>query len=807
MKKKKVLYITFSFLIPFLIYTIIFFVNGLLTHKNIISGDMYVQYYPLFNYLKGIFNGANSIFYTFSKGLGGTMFGTIFYYLSSPLNIFLVFVNKQHIPDFMTYLIIIKLSLCGLTMYVYMRKKFKTDNLLLLVFSLCYAFMGYNLNYFVNIMWLDVVIMAPLVLLGLEKIIEDKSPKIYIITLFISIFSNYYISYMLCIFCVLYFIYELLIKYDLKNDKEKIIKIIKKFVISSLLAGGLCAAFLIPCIYEMLDYGRKAEINKILTFDYNFFDLFSKTYIGSLDLKDTLNYTSMNLYCSIIIIPLVYLFIVNRRINKKERILTLLIIMMMIIPCFIGPLNYVWHLFTIPSFYSYRYSFLLCLFLIRIAYKSIKELNITNFKILFYLSIYLIISLLLIIITFYGKYYEFLNYKLIWVTITFLIIYIILLKINQKKSINKIIVLLILIENILNITLIFKNNDFHERKIFRIEKIYQEKIKDYKDNGRMDSYNQVFTMNNSMLFDYKGVNNFLSTINYKQLDFLIKVGKNKKTTSYNYYNMNGQSYITNSLLGMNTTIELKDNYGYKHIESFQMEVENELNIYQNENVLSLGYMIKNECNNIDFSFPYDEKIFNCITGEEKEYYSEVKKEKNHKYKLEKKGTYYIYIGKNDIEKTKINVNQEQLNNVETTYIQFDNKIENYMLEIEFEDEIKEEPKVLYFKKDYFNRKLKNINEQLEYKIEKGKLEGKINNKEGILMITIPYENGIEVYVDGKKTKKIKVLDTFIGIRLNEGIHEIKVQYQQPGLKLGIGISALFLLGTIVYIKKDKKRLY
>mgnify|MGYP002627251691 CR=1 FL=1 len=93
-QKKKVL-IALSFFIPLIVFLFIFNINGLLTDKTILSGDMHAQYYPLFNYLKGVFDGNNSIFYSFSKGLGGTMFGTIFYYLSSPLNLFLFFVDGQ----------------------------------------------------------------------------------------------------------------------------------------------------------------------------------------------------------------------------------------------------------------------------------------------------------------------------------------------------------------------------------------------------------------------------------------------------------------------------------------------------------------------------------------------------------------------------------------------------------------------------------------------------------------------------------------------------------------------------------------
>ena len=47
------------------------------------------------------------------------------------------------------------------------------------------------------------------------------------------------------------------------------------------------------------------------------------------------------------------------------------------------------------------------------------------------------------------------------------------------------------------------------------------------------------------------------------------------------------------------------------------------------------------------------------------------------------------------------------------------------------------------------------------------------------------------------------MDAFVGIDLEKGTHEIEVQYNQPYLKTGIIISIISLLGTIIYVKKEK----
>ena len=781
MKKKKALFITLSFLIPLFTYALVFLINGLLTKKTVASGDMFAQYYPLFDYLKGIFNGTNSIFYSYTKGLGGTMFGTIFYYMSSPLNILLIFIKSENIIYFIPYLIILKLSLCGLTMYLYMRKKFKKDTFGLLVFSLCYSFMGYNLNYFLNIMWIDVVIMTPLVIMGLDKIIEDKSPLQYIICLFISILSNYYLAYMLCIFCVLYYAYNVI----LKKDKTTI----KKFLISSLLSGLMCSFFLIPCILETSNYMRVNGINNVLLFDYNFLDLFSKTYIGSLNLNNILNYSSMNVYCGIIILPLVYLYLTNKNIDKRERKLTLIFILIMILPCFIGILNYIWHLFTIPSLYSFRYSFLLCFVLIIIAYKSFAKLEISKEKIMKYLTLYSIISFFFVILTCFGEYYDFLNYKLIWLTVLLLIIYFILL----LKKYKKIVLVLLLIENIINITIIFNRTEFLDLGEYKNEnKIIKPLIEKYKDDNYRIETTAFMTLNDSIIMNYNGISNFLSTTNKRTLNFLAQ-HENPKAAKTNMFVYQTQNYTLDSLLGLKYIITNAKLENYKLIE--QIKTENkEYNVYENPNYIGLGTMVKNECNNT-------ENTFNCLFDIKEDLYKEYKN-KNGEYEI-KKGYYYIYI--DDIQDTSFEDLNEQLENdiykKSIDRITYKSKT-NKKIKLNMDETI-DNVKVMYFDYDKF-KSIKHDNLEIT-EINKDTLNGKINAKEdGILMIAIPYEKGFNIELNNEKVEYFEVADTFIGINIEKGENNIKITYEQPGLKLGILISAISTIICFGYVFKERR---
>ena len=84
---------------------------------------------------------------------------------------------------------------------------------------------------------------------------------------------------------------------------------------------------------------------------------------------------------------------------------------------------------------------------------------------------------------------------------------------------------------------------------------------------------------------------------------------------------------------------------------------------------------------------------------------------------------------------------------------------------------------------------------------------KINNVDKeTLLLTIPYDEGYKVYVDGKKTNYYKMLDAFIGVDLESGIHDIKIKYIPSGLKIGFLISLTTFISFVIYIlvKKCKK---
>ena len=206
-----------AFVIPFVVCVIIGVINGTYPFGDtcILHVDMYHQYCPFYMELREKITEGSSLMYSWNIGMGADFIALYAYYLSSPMNLLLVLCPKEYVIEFMTLATWVKLSLAGLFFFWFIRERFSLIGkdgkyhvptvVPALVFSTAYAFSGFVAAYSWNIMWMDSIALAPLVVMGLEKLVKKNQPAWYYVALAASILCNYYISIMLCIFLVLYF--------------------------------------------------------------------------------------------------------------------------------------------------------------------------------------------------------------------------------------------------------------------------------------------------------------------------------------------------------------------------------------------------------------------------------------------------------------------------------------------------------------------------------------------------------------------------------------------------------------------------
>ena len=364
-----------AFGIPFVASVIICAANGIYPFGNncILHIDMYHQYCPFFMEFREKLTEGGSLLYSWNLGLGADFIALYAYYLASPMNWLLILCPKGLVIEFMTLTTWIKIALVGLFFYCYLEERFRLEgrdgryhistSAPALVFSTAYAFSGFVATYSWNIMWMDSIALAPLIIMGLERLVKRNRPEVYYVSLALSIVCNYYISIMICLFLVLYFFVLLL------EQKQGKVMACVRFAWYSLLAGGTAAVLLIPEII-MLGYTASADSG---------FPTTMKWYFGWIEELSRLcvtadPYTGLdhwpNIYCGVFTILLVLLYVGNRKIKWTYKVPRILLLVFMLLSFSNNILNYIWHGLHFPNSLPARQSFLFIFLMLAMGYEA-----------------------------------------------------------------------------------------------------------------------------------------------------------------------------------------------------------------------------------------------------------------------------------------------------------------------------------------------------------------------------------------------------------------------------------------------------
>ena len=776
-----------SFFIPFLCLIFLFFINDFIFGENsILYSDSQYQYYQSFIYLKQLLD--NGSFYSFQIGFGTPMIATIAYYLASISNLLIKFFENFEL--FLIITVLLKISLCGLTMYNYLKYNYKSNYII--IFSTAYALSFYILANYFQFMWLDAYFLSPLLLLGIDKIIKEKKCLLYGITLFLIILSNYYMGYMCCLFAVLYFIY----KYFLNENKNKVI--IKKFITISILFGLMTMFIHIPNLLEIIKIERNS--GKDYLFNTDVIGILSKLFIGSNVEYGILNYHHPYLYIGIFNIILLLFYFVNKKIEKKEKLLSLIFIFILFLNVIFVPFDNFWHALSSPIGYNFRYIFLFNIFIINICLKSF--INIKHIdKIWYYIIIliFLLISELVIL-------RDIMNYINIYISILLFFIYLFIFKKNNK-DIKLLFIVLAISELLFNGYTIFKKYEFSTKTY--LNNIYLEKqniISDINDNNfyRLEFFNR-FGFNDPLTYNYYGATGWYSSV-YFNKNFYNKIGYNTNNNMLGYNNY----LVLDSLFSIKYVVSLNKLKFYDLISTNKISAYSESfygmdyldsYLYQNPYSLSLGYMVSSkikeniECDNV---FECQNAIINNMTNTNKDIYDE--QLLNDSLQLKKEDFYLLPIIDN-FEKLKeyqicINNSCFLFNDNVNRSLFFENNFEN----INISKKNIKDVYLAYFDFDEFLNKY-NILKSNQLNITDFKenyIKGNIDVTDGnILFLSIPYDEGFKILVDNKEVEYYKIIDNFIGLDLEKGHHNIEIIYEIKGFKLGLAIS---LISLIIFIK-------
>ena len=224
-------------------------------------------------------------------------------------------------------------------------------------------------------MWIDGVILLPIIIAGLDDLINKDKAILYTISLALALMTNYYIGFMICVFLVIYFVYKMILQR--KECKGRILKIFTKFAIYSIFAALIACIILVPAYIGLKDGRAEFDSSYKLDFktEFDIEDVLSKFFTCGFDIYEVTNLGMPPLYCGIIINILVVMFFFNKKIKIKEKIMTILLFAIFIVSFYYEKINILWTLGNYPAYFEYRYAFAFTLMYILIAKKSFDNIK------------------------------------------------------------------------------------------------------------------------------------------------------------------------------------------------------------------------------------------------------------------------------------------------------------------------------------------------------------------------------------------------------------------------------------------------
>ncbi len=357
-----------SFLLPGALFLMICAAMGFAPfgERSILIFDLSDQFVEFLCALK-----QGDVFFSWGTALGGSYIGTFSYYVSSPFSLLTLLCPNEAMPIAVVFLIVLKLCCAGLTFFLLLGRRTGRYDLTGVAFSLCYALMAYNMAYAMSFMWLDGVLWLPVLLMGVEDILDNKSGKLLVAALAVSFVSSWYISYMTGLFCAVYLLWRCWCEgLPLGSTLAKLWQLALRASLALLLTAWLW----LPTALAMFG-GKLAQSTTPLSIGFNWpvSTLFYKLLVPGA--YDSVTYTgSAFLYCSVpaVLLALLWPFLPGR--TKRARWATITMAAVLVLSLWLSPLDAVWHLFQVPNSFPGRWSFVVSCFILLLGYESLLQL-------------------------------------------------------------------------------------------------------------------------------------------------------------------------------------------------------------------------------------------------------------------------------------------------------------------------------------------------------------------------------------------------------------------------------------------------
>ena len=795
--------------------------------KGVLIIDSLHQYLPFFTDFHEKLVNSESLLYSFGGGLGYNLWATFAYYLASPLNFLMTIVSMEHVMDFMAYLILLKISLAGGIFAWYLADRNEGKDYTPVPFACMYALSAFMIGYYFNLMWLDSIMILPVVMKGIEKIVDGKGGKMFALSLFYGLYCNYYIGFMLCLFSCLYFL--VLWIGSGKMQWKGFFKSGCCFAWYALLSGGMAALVLVPAYLAL---GITESANGSFPGKIKFYTDGITQWTGHFALVEPINIyddqSGVNIYCGVIILILIFLYMLDREIRFTERMSRVFLMGLLLLSMNFNMLNYIWHGFHTQNGLPNRFAFLYIALILVMGFDALSHIRKQ--------PVWRLLFSWVVSVAFTG-YCMWKNigerpWYVYIVTLVLLVLYgvllLILREVVRKETVVRGILATAMSAEMVatGIYGVCLNGTVTRSLYVNEQKSYQSMISQQEDQdtffrAEIDSQHM---RNENMFMGARGVVLFSSTMPETTVDLCGSIGMEART---NKTGLNGITKLFSDVFGLRYLISKCTGDTLYQMNRVASDEERGFSLYKNENALSLGFMVSSDIKNWNMEdkmpMQVQDEFAELATGVPFFYTL------REAYSLEEGPTYIIRLHPG--EQTYIEFT-ENVKSVKIKTPQYEKTINNYtknvfnlgMVNVEAEEskanititykEGKTDPipvRVYTCTDEEYSQVYEKLaaNQMEDVKEEGNRVTGKIHvDQAGTLLLTVPYDKGWSVLVDGSKTKTYPVGTALTGIDLGEGEHEIEMTFTPEGLWLGSILTlvsmALFLFSCLAENRIGKR---
>lgn len=834
-----------SFIIPVAILEIAYLTWGIYPFgkATVLIIDLFHQYAPFLLELQHKLRNFTSLFYSWTGGLGTGFLPLYAYYLASPLNILTVLFPKSLLSEMVLFLVLLKAGLSGAFFSVFLGKRYKKKDLATVAFSLAYALSGFLMAYSWNIMWLDCIYLLPLVIMGLDKLIRENRGILYAVTLGLALYANFYTAFFICFFTLLYYP-VCLFRYKGFREVKTLFKRTIKFGGMSLMGAGLAAVLLIPTAYALrLTSAAGDTFPREFIQYYDLFDYAGRHFV----LATPSIWEGMpNLYASISLLIFLPMYFLSAKIPLREKLLNGFLLLVLMVSFNFNMLDFIWHGFHFPNQLPFRFSFVYIFFVLTLGYEGYRRIGEYT-----RLQVGAICTSVLVAVILSQKLNgDLIDIYVLYGSTIFIVVYGAVLNLNKKnkdmgKSFVKMVFLFaIVVELLVNTVGSVWRIGFDMGYTSREEYItgggatlLKERIKAIEEEDESFYRMEVLprkTANDPFLYGYRGLSIFSSTFPYDPVKMMDSFGYH--SNGVNSYNYESSTIFLDSFFGIKYVVYRKQNITEKLYTLIGSE--GEIIAYENPHVLPLGIhgtqklesfnsrsinpfaaqnsLAEKFCGVGDIFNPMEHKLVSqsnlTFTSSGPRYYRYKRsdasskstvtikvdiKESSQVYLYLKLPPYKIKEGFVMLGEKKVEFDADRSTLVNLGYLEGES---GPLVTLVFKDDAPESGEFEFYAHGLDFDRFTEARGAMEKRgfimdtFKDGYVTGHINAPEdGIMVFTIPYDLGWNVFVDDIKVNTWALDGGLLSFELEEGYHDIKLRYVPEGFPLGAGISAMSLL--------------